>query len=188
MPKLKTFLFFILFFIFLGFYGYNAISQPNKEQIISIIHQIEDMPYYPELSGDSLFWALAMEGLAIVPNLIDLLDDTTETNISVPNFGRFYTIGDISFCILTDIIHDLPIMDIFKSKKDYHIEGDLVYFEFVRYSKENRNYLKTKLHDWFVENKENLIWVKDKRKFRKVSSDWKYPTNQLPTKGYYKLK
>jgi hypothetical protein len=34
------------------------------------------MPYYPELSGDSLFWALAMEGLETVPDLINIVIDT----------------------------------------------------------------------------------------------------------------
>ena len=67
------------------------------------------MPNLPELSGDSLYWALAMEGLEIVPDLIDIIDDTTETDINIQNRDGYYTIGDISFSILQEIITTLTL-------------------------------------------------------------------------------
>jgi hypothetical protein len=166
---------------------HNAASQPGKERIISMLRQIKDMPYLPELSGDSLYWALAMEGLEIVPDLIDIIDDTTETDMSVPNWGGQYAIGDISFSILQEIIYGLPIMEIIRDKKDYprDMEMGLSYYVFVRYNTENRNYLKTNLHCWFAENKEKLIWASDTANYGRAAEDWKYGTYQLPTKGQY---
>lgn len=53
------------------------------------------MPYYPELSGDTLFWNITIERKEIIPQLIDHIDDTVMTSANVPNFGGVYTVWDV---------------------------------------------------------------------------------------------
>jgi hypothetical protein len=181
----------------------NESAKPNKKQILSMLHQIKEMPYL-ELSGDSLYWALAKEGLEIVPDLIDLIDNGKVTQMTAYNIPYNYTIGDISIHILDEIIHGMFGIseDIIKKHKDYkRIRNHCTdvgsawvdYFCFVNLYKKNRIYLKKELHSWFAENKEKLIWVEHKQEFSRSNFSWKADNYyngayHYPTRGYYKLK
>lgn len=177
----------IILVILLIFNFHQILAQQDKKiGIDTILYQITDVPYIPELSGDSLFWVIVMQGLDVVPSLIEELDDTTITSITIPNFGGFYTIADISFSILGKIIHKLPILDIIRTNKEYPLDEGLTYWSFVKYNYKNRIYLKQELNEWFIRNKEKLIWIPDFREYKAVPN-WKFPTKQYPSKGYYKL-
>jgi len=39
---------------------------------------------------------------------VDIISDSSETNIPVPNFSEYYTSGDIAYFCITDIIKSIP--------------------------------------------------------------------------------
>jgi hypothetical protein len=146
------------------------------------------MPYFPELSGDSLFWDFTKKRIAIVPALIERIDDTTLTNAYVPNFGSNYTIGDVCIRAIREIIIDVPIISLIE--KDTTIvseKGYGIYWEYVRESFKNRQLLKEKVKRWFNANKSKLIWIKDE-KYYATSDSENGVMKKLPAGGYYKIK
>ena len=125
-----------------------------------------------------MYWELVAEGLEVVPAAIALIDDTTETKAAVPNWGGNYTVGDIAFSIITDMIEDIPVWEMIQGKKDYL--GQNVYFEFVRDNFQNRIFLKTALSQWFAKNRDSLIWMESKDYFTNDHIDPPF------VKGYYR--
>lgn len=78
--------------------GLIAIILMNcNHSIYDKIKSIKEMPYVPDYSGDPIFWEVVKEGIEIVPELIDHLDDTTHTKIFVPLFSGTYKIGNDLF-------------------------------------------------------------------------------------------
>ncbi len=149
------------------------------------IKRITDVPYLPELSGDSIYWNLVVQGKDIVPCLISNLDNTTKTDINIPNWGGVYCVGDIAFSILDEIIHNIPIEDFIQKNKTYPKSEDLTYFSFVSFKKSNRRFLKKEMRNWYKENKDKLEWVVDTTHYGRTSKDWFYPSDQNPAHGYY---
>mgnify|MGYP003424500678 CR=1 FL=1 len=98
------------------FYGISAQTM-KKECCAKEITKITSVPYVSELSGDSIYWNLVVQGKDILPCLILNLTNTTQTNIDIPNFGGYYCIGDIAFSILCQIIHGIPIKKFIKENK-----------------------------------------------------------------------
>ena len=174
----------ILFVAMQGCYSQQATNLPDS--IIKKLKDIKEMPYMPELSGDSIFWVIVMKGLDIVPDLIEKLDDTTNTNINIPNFSGFYTVADIANDAILKIIIDIPILDfVIKSKKSL---GEYWYYlDYVRADINNRVLYKKKLKEWYLKNKSKLKWHKDKMIY-KTSKNWKFKTNLNPAGGYYSFK
>ena len=160
----------------------------DKRTCAKELARITDVPYIPELSGDSLYWNLVIQGKSIVPCLISNLANTTQTNITIPNWGGYYCIGDIAFWILCDIIYDIPLEDIIKENKRYPKSEDITYFSFVTYKKGNRRFLKRKISKWYKENEDRWEWVADTRHYGRTSTNWSYPSDQHPARGYYRLR
>jgi len=149
---------------------------------------IKAMPYNPQLSGDSIYWVVIIEGLDIVPYLIEKLDDTTSTEAIVPNFGGQYAVADIAYEAISTIIHEIPIKEIIEtSDSSKQTGGYWFYWNYVNESISNRIKLKEFVNDWYLNNQNSLIWVEYKRSFRS-SSDWKFDKNIHPLGGYYYLK
>jgi hypothetical protein len=140
----------------------KTIAQTTDSQLIEKIAQINDMPYIGNF-GDSLYWKIVTEGLDIVPNLIELIDDTTTTKATIPNWGGYYCVGDIAFSMINDIIFQIPIIDFIQTKTDF--VGEKIYFEFVQDNFQNRAHMKNELSKWFVANKDGLEWVNNKKEF-----------------------
>ena len=154
-----------------------ANAQTTDNHLRDKILQIKEM-WYIGVAGDSLYWELVAEGLEVVPAAIALIDDTTETKAAVPNWNGNYTVGDIAFSIITDMIEEIPVWEMIQGKKDYL--GQNVYFEFVRDNFQNRIYLKTALSQWFAKNRDSLVWMESKDYFTNDHIDPPF------VKGYYR--
>jgi len=166
----------------------NCLAQDKDlEDMVQNLKNVREMPYIPELSGDSIFWVVVKQKIAIVPYLIDKLDDTTKINVFVPNFGGYYTMADVAYIAITEIIPSIPTDQFIKVKKSYKNKGFWFYWKYTRKSLENRKKFKHRVQKWYQLNKNNLEWVEYKRKFRSASN-WKYEKNTHPSVGYYKLK
>lgn len=108
--------------------------------------------------GDTTFWALVSTKDTLFHELIDLVDDTTSTQVEVPNFGGRYAVGDAALAVLQEIlwdIHPLRLVGLQPSSTC----GYCTYWEFVRASKANRDKLERKLKAWYAKKKRWMGWV-----------------------------
>lgn len=162
-------------------------SQNNSlEQKVNQLVNINQVPYLPEMSGDSIYWVVIKEKIEILPFLIKKLDDTTLTNATVPNFGGNYAVADIAYHAISEIIRGIPTMD-FVIKSDNPAGGYWFYWDYVRVNYDNRLTFKAQVEKWFEKNKNNLIWKEDTRNYR-TAPDWKFSSNKHPAGGHYVIK
>ena len=106
-----------------------AFGQVNAAQSVDSLRFVTDMPYIcdgGEGCGDRLFWTVVKQQKSVVPLLIDRLNDTTETAVYVPNFGGLYTVADVAYYALEEIIHGIPTFKLLGVKFDQKI---LIYLE-----------------------------------------------------------
>lgn len=146
---------------------------------------VKDVPYIPELSGDSLFWVVVKEKMEIIPYLIEKLEDTTRTEATVSNFGGNYTVADVAYRAITEIIHGVPTLELAEDPNNPEPrDGYWGYWNYTRRSFENRKKFKKRVNEWYLSNKDKLEWVEYTRKFR-TAPDWKFKTDKHPAGGYY---
>jgi hypothetical protein len=139
----------------------------------------DSTPYFA--CGDSAYWNVVKQRLEIVPYLIEKLDDTTATKVRVGMEGieGNYTVADIAFTAMRDIINDLPVEEFLGTKPWWHAN----YWNIVRSGMKARKDFKKRAALWFKENKENLVLVPCEQ------SVACYPFNGThPNGGYYELK
>lgn len=166
-------------------YGLAGCAQGNlNQQKVDELKNVEKMPYIPELSGDSLYWVIVMEKLSIVPYLIEKLNDTTTTKATVPNFGGNFTVADIAYKAISEIIRDIPTMS-FVVKSDSSAGGYWYYWDYVRESYVNRLTFQTKVKEWFEVNKSMLEWVENTHTYPRTAPDWKFQSAKHPAGGHY---
>ena len=170
-------------------FGLNIIWGCNKHDkndcnAILYIGEIKEVRYIPELTGDSIYWEIVKCGINNVPNLIDMMNDTTETMASVPNFGGQYTIGDIAYCCLEDIVRIRGNKLIPDSAKN---GGQNTYWAYLRNGYNNRLAFQKEVRLWFQKNKRNLKWKEDKLEYR-TGDNWKFPSKTHPAGGYYVIR
>ena len=168
----------------------GCFAQHNEDccSIIRNLKDVKELPYIPELSGDSLFWVIVKENLSVIPCLIDCLDDTTQTQAIVPNIGGNYTVADVAFQIITEIIKDIPTLKLIGNANNSEYQnGSWGYWIFTRESINNRIKFKERIREWYSANKDNLEWVEYKSKFRSAPN-WKFEIDKHPLGGYYQLK
>ena len=183
--KLNTILLFVVTLIILSI-SCKAQDIKDKRELrntAQLLKQINSVPYIPELSGDSLFWVVVKYKKDIIPYLIELLNDTTELPIPVPNFGGNYTVADVSNMALQKIIPSLPTSSFLNKILENNGYGD--YWVFVRNNYTNRILYQKRLSYWYEKNQKRLVWFKDTTEYR-TSFDWKF-SNYHPAGGYYIL-
>jgi hypothetical protein len=77
---------------------------------VDSIKYISEMPYIG--CGDKIFWRIVEQKQEIIPLLLEKMVDTTQAEVSVPNFGGQYTVADIAYNALEEIIKDIPTFDL----------------------------------------------------------------------------
>ncbi|MDB5283592.1 MAG: hypothetical protein JWO06_2667 [Bacteroidota bacterium] len=173
--------------IYIGFVLLISISESFCQQgdlgrKVSELGRINSMPGTSAL-GDSLYWNIVKERLAIVPYLINRIDDSSRTNAHVELFGGDFTLGDICYSALQDIIPEIPTLQLIrKSGCTDPDNGYWNYWLFLRKDAQNRRKFKKEVANWFAINRDKLIWVNSKYN---PNQDNKFPN---PAGGYYKLK
>lgn len=175
----------LIYLLLLIVLGCNQTSNPEFFECIQNVKKINELPYIPELSGDSIYWEVVKGGLDIVPCLIQIISDSSVTNIPVPNFGGYYTLGDIAYFCITDIIKRIPTKTFVL--KEAEENGFWYYWKFMREKQVNRIKFQHNVNIWYKENKNNLVWEMDTRQ-QKVAENWKFKHKRHPAGGYYVLK
>lgn len=168
----------LLLFTSFGFCQTNAVEK---------LRDISNMPYICRTNigdlgcGQADFWRIVEFKLDAIPHLIEKIDDTTSTSALVPNYGGYYTVGDIAFNAIEEIIVDIPTFELLGIAFDSSDCGYCSYWKHLRSNIENRTLFKSHLEDWFTRNKDNLVWVRDSKV---LTCDCSY---SHPNKGHYKL-
>ena len=165
-------------------------GQQMKLELQEVINQIDslkfvnEMPYICEtgICGDKLYWEAVKIGRSNIELLIDKLDDTTLTTANVVLYGGVYTVADVAFTVLTEIIHDIPTFELLGVPFDKDGCGYCSYWQHLNKDFSNRKKFKEKVRIWYQKNKDNLVWV-ESNDF--VTCDCK---GQHPNGGHYKLK
>lgn len=164
--------------------GKSHLANSQKDDLRTEIMNIRTMPYIPELSGDKEFWEIVKRKVYVIPALIELLDDTVATPAIVPNFGGKYSVGDIAYFIINEIIRNVPTHKIISGEHSSSDAG--IYWIYVRKDFSNRLRFQRRLKNWYLGNRNNLVWVEDSMKY-KTAPDWAYSSPHHPAGGYFRV-
>jgi hypothetical protein len=175
--------------------------QEMKLEIQEVIKQVDSLKFVKEMPyicrdfieankrnpltigcGDELYWNTVRLNKNAIELLIDKLDDTTTTNATVPLFGFNYTVADIAYTVLQEIIHDIPTFELLGVQFDKEGCGYCSYWQHLNKDFSNRKHFKEAVKNWYHKNKDNLVWIKS-NDF--ATSDY---IGNHPNGGHYKLK
>ena len=170
-------------FIFLTISIVSFGQTKNNKGLIDSMKFVTLMPHClddEQPDSNSIYWKVVKLKLEVVDELIEIIDDTTETKAIVRWFGGHWTVGDISYNAIEEIIHGIPTFDLLGIKYDENI-GYSSYWFFVRSDIRNRQLFKEKLKKWYKKNKANLVWI---------TSEWNVSEcfYHNPNNGYYESK
>ncbi|MES2689917.1 MAG: hypothetical protein V4658_05905 [Bacteroidota bacterium] len=173
----------ILLVLLLPVYGF--CQQYAKQQVDSLKYVI-DMPYLCAGGIESgcatqTFWNVVMLKQEAIPLLIDKLGDSTITPAGVSVFGFNYTVADIAYSALQEIVHGiptLPLMGIDNTKNTCHF---CAYWEYLRADHRHRVKFKKAVKSWYKRSKPHLLWV-ESNKFETCACGTNHPNN-----GHYEL-
>jgi len=149
----KAYLLLIFFFLVLHVY-----PQDNYKKLTDSLKYVEEVPYIRNCD-DPIFWRIVSKGLDIVPHLIDKMTDTKQLDYYVPNFGGKYTVADIAYQALEEIIGDIPTFELLGIEFDKSGCGYCTFWWHVRESKKNRKLFLQAVRKWYNDNKDALVWV-----------------------------
>lgn len=110
------------------------------------------------------------------------LDYTTLTTANLVLFGGNYTVADIAFSVLTEIIHDIPTFELLGVPFDKEGCGYCSYWQHLNKDFSNRQKFKVSVRNWYLKNKDNIVWVKSNN-FATCDCSGRHPNG-----GHYKLK
>jgi|GEM_PF-1981733 len=156
----------------------SAVAQENYKKLADSLRYVTEVPYI-ENCKDPVFWKIVSKGKDIVPHLIDKMTDTRklEKDVYVRFFGGKYTVADIAYVAIQEIIADIPTFELLDVP--FHEEcGYCSYWYYVRESKKNRKKFQRAVRNWYEENKDYLIWWESSHS---VTGDCFI----APTKGHY---
>lgn len=133
-------------------------SQVANKKLVDSLKFVRFVPYI-ENYDDPIFWRIVEKGKEIIPNLINKMTDTKKLKeVYVPNFGGEYTVADVAYQALQEIIKDIPTFDLLGVSFSEDC-GYCSYWFHVRASKRNRKKFQHAVREWYEQNKNNLVWV-----------------------------
>lgn len=132
--------------------------------------------------GDKLYWDAVSIGSSNIELLIDKLDDTTSTMANVVLFGGHYTVADIAYSALNEIIHDIPTFDLLGVPFDQKGCGYCSYWQHLNKDFSNRQEFKKAVTNWYHNNKDKIVWV-ESQNFSSCDCNGQHPNG-----GHYELK
>lgn len=173
----------LLFIMLIPVYGF---SQSYARQQVDSIRYITHVPY---LCGSGVasgcatqtFWNVVMLKEEAIPLLLDQLNDSTVTHAGVSVFGFNYTVADIAYSALQEIIHGIPtlqLMGIDAAKSSCHFCS---YWEYLRADYKHRLKFQKAVKSWYKKAKPRLVWV-ESNKFETCACGTVHPNN-----GHYEL-
>jgi len=150
---------------------FGCLAQNTAEKQVDSLRFVETMPYICRLGpgssvfqsakcGSPLFWKVVILKDDAIDLLIARLDDRTSTVATVPNFGSSYTVADIAYTALQEIIRGIPTYELLGIPFDTDGCGDCAYWQHLR-KRKNRRQFKAAVQQWYDANRNNLVWIKE---------------------------
>ncbi len=168
---------------------WSCFAQTFQDSLKDSLRSVTDVPYIGEYEnrmgigcGDYTFWNIVDQKLIIVPYLINELTNTTEVNIVVPNFGGKYTVADITYQIIQEIVKGIPTFELLGIEFGKDSCGYCTYWNHLRESIQNRISFQAALKSWFQKNKDNLVWVISNESL--TGDNW----GTRPVNGHFEIK
>lgn len=163
---LKILVFLIMFLPLLSF------SQETIRNQIDQLQYVVEMPYICEgnfddreatstACGDPRFWQVVKLKENAIPYLLEKLNDATPTKASVPNFGYAYSVADIAYVALEEIIHGVPTFELLGVEFDKEGCGYCAYWEHLNRGEAKREQFKTAVQNWYTSHQDNLVWIEN---------------------------
>lgn len=145
---------------------------------------IQEMPYMCETGtcGDKLYWDAVRLGKYNIEMFIDKLDDTTSTAAPAVLFGGRYTVADIAYSVINEVIHNIPTFDLLGVPFDKEGCGYCAYWQHVNARFSNRQKFKKAVKNWYHKNKDKWVWVENNQ-FATCDCSGNHPNG-----GHYELK
>ena len=177
----------------LAFFPHTSFSQEKMTDKIDSLKYVNDMPYICHdnvdnnniLSssgcGDKRFWSVVKLKQKAIPLLLDKLSDTTITVAIVPIFGYNYSVADIAYVALEEIIHDIPTFELLGIEFDQKGCGYCSYWQHLNINYKNRTNFKIAVQNWYYSNKDRLVWV-ESNYFSSCDCRGTHPNN-----GHYEI-
>lgn len=159
----------------------SSFGQNDVKEKIDRLKYVEHMPYiciaYTKC-GDELFWDVVKLKDKGIPFLIEKLNDSTETKAGVVLFGGNYSVADIAYVALKEIIHGIPTFELLGTEFNQNGCGNCNYWDFLRKEYQNRLNFKLAVKKWYHKNKKNLVWVSS-NVFSSCDCNGKHPNEGL---------
>ena len=139
-------------------------AQADDGNLIDSLKYVSEMAYICESvdgvgCGDRIFWKVVRQKESIIPLLLDKLTDTTKTEAIVPNFGGQWTVADIAYTALEEIIKGVPTFELLGISFDSDGCGYCAYWNHLRKDFKNRVNFQNAVSTWYHKNKPDLVWV-----------------------------
>jgi hypothetical protein len=173
--------------MFLSFNNLFLLGQVDLQTESGRLKYITDMPYICEGNigspgcGESAFWDIVKEKETAIPILIELLDDTTTTKATVANFGGNWTVADIAYSALKEIIKGIPTFELLGNRFDSDGCGYCSYWNYLREDYKNRQSFKQNIGNWYAQNKMKLVWIQSDET---LTCDCRF---KHPNAGHYEI-
>jgi len=105
--------------------------------------------------GSDRFWRVIRDGRAAIPFLLDMLDDSRPTQVTLHHVGGVYAVGDIALIALKEIAPDLPYVRLTGVSIQ---NGISAFWNFLHASAGNRRLLKKRVKGWFEQHDRDFAW------------------------------
>jgi hypothetical protein len=178
-----------------------SCGQQMKLELQEVINQVDSLKFVKEMPymchdfievnkrnpltigcGDELYWNTVRLNKNVIELLIEKLEDSTTTEAIVPLFGYNYTVADISYTVLQEVIHNIPTFDLLGVQFDEEGCGYCSYWQHLNKDFSNRQKFKATVKNWYHQNKDNLVWI-ESNNFATCECNGKHPNG-----GHYELK
>jgi len=148
-------------FIVLLVFSQLIVGQSNE-----IKTKIDSLQYLKQepFSCNSVYWRVVAIGKNAIPFLIDKLDDTTKTQISLTCKRTNVKFGDICFEALTEIIN-IPLFYVTNRQFDFIDQYGCQHGVF-KYLDNNRQQFKSQILDYYNKYKEELKFLKYDKEYK----------------------
>lgn len=135
------------------------LSKLTIGQTNSIILKIDSLKYLDQqpFTCNSVFWRVAATGKDAIPFLIDKLEDTTQTQVSLTCKKTNVKFGDICYEVLTEILN-IPLFYITEHQFDM-IDQYGCQQGVYNYIDNNRQKFKSQILDYYDKYKLNLKFI-----------------------------
>ena len=123
------------------------------------LQYVTGLPYIEHCDTSGIFWRAVKRKENMVHYLIYKLDDTTVTNAPVFYFGGYYTLADVAYVALQEIVQGIPTFELLGIPFDKEGCGYCAYWQYLRKDIGHRKKFKKAVTDSYIT--QHFVWVKN---------------------------